>query len=228
MPREMSEEAGLEVRMTPQALAGILQARSQEIDSEAHDLWMELAESSNGKRQFHMYFRPSADAGPDDVIHSHEGISLVIPAQSVDLLTGGPTVFLTSTVVEAGFGLDDDDDDFEALDVMPSSPAVAAAGEMEPLADLTGDVAQRVMQILEKQINPSIAVHGGRADLVSVEDETAVLRLSGGCQGCGLASVTLSQGIEVAITDAVPEITKVVDATDHSAGANPFYDSSKK
>jgi Fe/S biogenesis protein NfuA len=89
-------------------------------------------------------------------------------------------------------------------------------------------VAQRVLSVLEQQINPSIAAHGGRADLVAIEEETAYLRLSGGCAGCGMAAVTLSQGIEVAIFDAVPEITSVVDVTDHAAGANPYYEAAKK
>jgi Fe/S biogenesis protein NfuA len=63
---------------------------------------------------------------------------------------------------------------------------------------------------------------------VAVEDDTAYLRLSGGCQGCGMASVTLSQGIEVVIKESVPEITKVVDVTDHASGANPYFESAKK
>ena len=82
--------------------------------------------------------------------------------------------------------------------------------------------------MLEEQINPAIASHGGRADLVAVEDWIAYLRLSGGCQGCGMASVTLSQGIEVAILDAIPEITEVVDVTDHASGDNPYYEAAKK
>ena len=97
-----------------------------------------------------------------------------------------------------------------------------------PPPDLSGDVAQRVLQVLDQQVNPAIAAHGGRADLVAVEDDVAYLRLSGGCAGCGLAAVTLSQGIEVAIFDAVPEVTRVVDVTDHAAGANPFYEPAKK
>jgi Fe/S biogenesis protein NfuA len=97
-----------------------------------------------------------------------------------------------------------------------------------PAGDLSGEVAQRVLQVLDQQINPAIAAHGGRADLVAVEEGVAYLRLGGGCQGCGLAAVTLSQGIEVAILDAVPEITKVVDVTDHASGANPYFESAKK
>jgi Fe/S biogenesis protein NfuA len=89
-------------------------------------------------------------------------------------------------------------------------------------------VAQRVLQVLEQQINPSIAAHGGRADLVAVEAGSAYLRLSGGCAGCGMAAVTLNQGIEVALRESVPEISRVIDVTDHAAGTNPYYEAAKK
>jgi Fe/S biogenesis protein NfuA len=110
----------------------------------------------------------------------------------------------------------------------PPRPAGASPGMAGPPVDLTGDVAQRVMQVLEQQINPSIAAHGGRADLVAVEGDAAYLRLSGGCAGCGMAAVTLSQGIEVALRESVTEITRVIDVTDHAAGTNPYYEAAKK
>jgi Fe/S biogenesis protein NfuA len=97
-----------------------------------------------------------------------------------------------------------------------------------PEADLSGEIPQRVIQVLEEQINPAIASHGGYAELVAVEDSIAYLRMGGGCQGCGMAAVTLSQGIEVAILDLVPEITEVIDVTDHASGANPYYEAAKK
>ena len=107
--------------------------------------------------------------------------------------------------------------------IVALSPAMAG-----PPVDLSGDVAQRIVQVLEQQINPSIAAHGGHADLVAVEDDAAYLRLSGGCAGCGMAAVTLSQGIEVALRESVPEITRVIDVTDHAAGTNPYYEKAKK
>jgi len=102
----------------------------------------------------------------------------------------------------------------------PAPPTAAA----EAPKDLSGPVAQRVLQVLNEQVNPAIAAHGGRADLVAVEEPVAYLHLSGGCQGCGMAAVTLRQGIEAMIIDAVPEITEVVDVTDHARGTNPYYE----
>ena len=84
-------------------------------------------------------------------------------------------------------------------------------------------VAQRVQETLDKQVNPGVASHGGHVALTKVEGDAAYVRLGGGCQGCGAADVTLRQGIEEAITRAVPEIRRVLDATDHAAGTNPYY-----
>ncbi len=106
---------------------------------------------------------------------------------------------------------------------IPESPADGAT-----FGDLEGDVARRVAAVLAEEVNPAIAGHGGYAELVGVEGETAYLRMGGGCQGCGLARVTLSEGIEVAIKEAVPEIASVVDVTDHASGKNPYYEAAKK
>jgi Fe/S biogenesis protein NfuA len=85
-----------------------------------------------------------------------------------------------------------------------------------------------VQQLLDQRINPAIAAHGGMAQLVAVEDGTAYVRLAGGCQGCGMATVTVSQGIEAAITGALPEIIRVVDVTDHASGTNPYFEAAAK
>lgn len=88
-------------------------------------------------------------------------------------------------------------------------------------------VAKAVQEVLDTQINPSVAMHGGYVELLDVKDDTAFISLGGGCQGCGMADVTLKQGIEVAITGAVPEIHQVLDSTDHAAGDNPYYQPEK-
>ena len=87
--------------------------------------------------------------------------------------------------------------------------------------------AQVILQLLEERINPSVASHGGHISLVDVTEDTAYIRLEGGCQGCGMANVTLKQGIEVEIRRAVPKITTVLDTTDHAGGSNPYYEPGK-
>lgn len=84
-------------------------------------------------------------------------------------------------------------------------------------------VAARVQKVLTERVNPGIASHGGYVTLLGVEDGVAYLSLGGGCQGCGLANVTIKQGVETLLAELVPEIHTVVDQTDHASGTNPYY-----
>jgi len=86
-----------------------------------------------------------------------------------------------------------------------------------------GDLVSRVQTVLEEKINPSVAGHGGRVSLIDLRDKTVFLQLEGGCQGCGMADVTLKQGIEVMIKESCPEIEEIYDVTDHANGKNPYY-----
>ena len=89
-------------------------------------------------------------------------------------------------------------------------------------------LAMQIQHLFDTSINPGIAAHGGYVDLLGIEGKVAYIQLGGGCQGCGLADVTLKQGIAVAIKEAVPEIEEVADATDHASGENPYFQPSKK
>jgi Fe/S biogenesis protein NfuA len=89
-------------------------------------------------------------------------------------------------------------------------------------------VAARIQEVLDRQINPSVAAHGGFVDLLEVRGGSAYVQLGGGCQGCAQVDVTLRQGIEVAIKAAVPQIVEVIDVTDHAAGTNPYFQPAKK
>lgn len=85
------------------------------------------------------------------------------------------------------------------------------------------ETAMQVQTVIDTQINPGVASHGGWVELLEVKDGVAYVRLGGGCQGCGMADVTLKQGIEALIRENVPVITAVLDATDHASGTNPYY-----
>ena len=86
-----------------------------------------------------------------------------------------------------------------------------------------GTLAEKVVPVIENQINPQVAGHGGSVRLIDVKDTKIYVQLGGGCQGCGMARQTLKNGIEVMIKEAVPEVTEVIDVTDHSGGDNPYY-----
>jgi Fe/S biogenesis protein NfuA len=103
----------------------------------------------------------------------------------------------------------------------------AAAGNGEGGGGLPtpqGPLAERVREVLESQVNPGIAAHGGSIALVDVKDTEIYLEMSGGCQGCAMSRLTLRQGVERMLRQAVPEITAVHDITDHAGGSNPYYE----
>jgi len=104
----------------------------------------------------------------------------------------------------------------------PTARAAALAAAEVPSFE-GGELADRISHILQYEINPRIASHGGAVELVDVDDGTLYVRMSGGCQGCSASAATLRMGVERMVRDAVPEISTVVDVTDHSAGTNPYF-----
>ena len=89
------------------------------------------------------------------------------------------------------------------------------------------DLKSKVQDLVDTSINPAIAAHGGWVELLDVKDSVVYLQMGGGCQGCGAADITLKAGIERLIKEEIPEITEVLDTTDHAAGENPFYTAGK-
>ncbi|MGD8922632.1 MAG: NifU family protein [Candidatus Zixiibacteriota bacterium] len=84
-------------------------------------------------------------------------------------------------------------------------------------------IKERVEALLAKEINPYVSGHGGRIDVVDVKGSKVYVHLQGGCQGCASANITLKRGVEEVIFGNIPEVTEVIDVTDHSAGTNPYY-----
>lgn len=195
--------------ITDAAREKVMEVRANEPDPDALALWLEVSGLSGNSYTYDMYFRRLDEAGADDAVQPHDDLPVVVPAESVDKIRGA-----TLDLSGGGMVLDN-----------PNTPSPTMGG---PKGDVSGPVAQKVIQVLDQQVNPSIAAHGGHAELVAVEDDVAYLRLGGGCVGCGMASVTLTQGIEVAIFEAVPEIHSVIDVTDHASGTNPYYEAAKK
>jgi Fe/S biogenesis protein NfuA len=204
------------VTLTPEAHKIVRDAIGQEPDPGSLALWLEVRGVQAGVFVYDLYFQATSDADEGDARHVQEELEIIVPATSVDRLRGARLEWSE----EGGGGL---------VLVNPNSPTPEEAAPGVPpevlAAGISGPLAQRVVAVLEQAVNPSIASHGGRADLVALNEEegTAYLRLSGGCQGCAMSQMTLRQGIETALLEEVPELTRVVDVTDHGGGENPFY-----
>ena len=187
----------------------------QEAEPERQAMWLEVTGTSGNQWTCSIALKPLDAAAPYDAVVRQRDLAIVVPERDFDKVRGATIDWLDDPFGAGGLRVDN-----------PNTPSPAIGAP--PPADLSGDVPQRVIQVLDQQVNPTIAAHGGRAELVAVEQGTAYLRLGGGCQGCAMATVTLSQGIETAILQAVPEITSVVDVTDHQTGTNPYFEAAKK
>ena len=204
------------VTLTPEAHKIVREAIGQEPDPGTLALWLEVRGVQEGSFVYDLYFQAISDADEGDTRHVQDELEVIVPEASVDRLRGARLEWSE----EGGGGL---------VLVNPNTPTVEEANPSVPpeilAAGIDGLLARRVVAVLEQAVNPSIASHGGRADLVALneEDGTAYLRLSGGCQGCAMSQMTLRQGIETTLLEEVPELTKVLDVTDHGSGDNPFY-----
>jgi len=133
-----------------------------------------------------------------DLAYEADGLTVVVdPESAADL--AGATIELDPTMTGGGLRVDNPNE-----------------GWRDPLA-------RAVQEVLDRQINPGVGSHGGMVSLVDVRDGTAYMRFGGGCQGCAAVDVTLKQGVETAVRAAVPQISAIVDVTDHDAGENPYY-----
>jgi NFU1 iron-sulfur cluster scaffold homolog, mitochondrial len=109
----------------------------------------------------------------------------------------------------------------EESEAVSPAPGWSGSHDDDTLFEVVGD-------LFEREINPSVAQHGGHVELIDVQDATVILRMQGGCQGCGMASVTLRQGIEGSLRRVLPGLQGIVDITDHEAGTNPYFEAEKR
>lgn len=148
------------------------------------------------------------EVSEEDVVFDGGGFRVAVDPDSASLLEGS-TVEWIETLNETGFKVE--------------NPNLSPIGSKP----LEGPLAERVQTVIQERINPAVASHGGEIGLVEVRESVAYIRMSGGCQGCGMARVTLKQGVERMLKEAVPEIQAVEDVTDHAAGSNPYFQSAK-
>jgi len=161
-------------------------------------LRVEITGRSKDGFQYDLQFIEKKDSKEGDIEVVVEGMVVFVDPKSAKYLEG-TTLDYQETLMGGGFSFEN------------------------PNPLWMDEISKAVAEIIETEVNPAVASHGGHVELMGVEDGKAVIVFGGGCQGCGMADVTLKQGVESMIKDHVPSIDEVIDATDHAAGTNPFY-----
>ena len=183
--------------VTPDARAKIDSVRSSNDFLDAL-LRVKVAGRSGPRMQYEIALEDPRDRTDGDLAVDLDGLTVIVDPDSADQLAGS-TIDLDATVTGGGLRIDNPNE-----------------GWRDPLA-------RAVQAVLDTRINPGVGGHGGMVSLIEVRDGKAYMRFGGGCQGCAAVDVTLRAGVEAALREAVPEISAVVDVTDHAAGENPYY-----
>ena len=194
--------------VTDPARDKILELRAQEDDPETLGLRIEVTGVQGVEYTYDLTFDPvaEADEAAGDVVEAQGELTVIIPGDSVDPLRGA-TLDLPTTG-QQGLVLRN-----------PNRPDPLSGAHLE----LTGSTEDKVRQLLDGQINPALAMHGGYSALERVEGDVVYVTMGGGCQGCAVSAMTLREGIARSIKEAIPEVTDVIDTTDHAMGENPYY-----
>lgn len=197
------------ITVTEAAKTQIL-AALQEQAPERNALRLEAKTNGTAEFSYGMKLINSADKDAEDMVVDAEGLELVIDSKSAQNLKGA-TLDYEEGLVRSGFKFDN-----------PNKPETPRLGD-GPRPDLTGPLAEKVQMLLDTELNPAVAAHGGIIHLVGVRENKVYLGFGGGCHGCGMVDVTLKQGVEARIREVIPEIEEIIDSTDHSQGTNPYY-----
>jgi Fe/S biogenesis protein NfuA len=207
---ESSSTSEYVLAVAPEALEHVLGIRDTEEDPGAIGLRVEIKGVKGTDYDYDLGWATIAELDAEDDLSVQGGLSVVVAANNIENMRGA-VLDVPRSAGQGGFVIKN-----------PNRPAPVNPLDGRDIV-LTGEIPDKVTQLLEEVINPGLAQHGGFAALVGVEDTTVFLTMGGGCQGCAMSAATLRDGITTSIHEAIPEVTEVIDVTDHNAGDNPFY-----
>jgi Fe/S biogenesis protein NfuA len=193
------------VEITPVALEELVRLRDEEPEGDKLGLRLEIASGPGEDFRYDLSFDEYLTAAFTDEVRTHGTLKVIIPAVDVDSLRGA-TLDHTAT---------------QGLVIRnPNRPPVPV------VEGLTNDdeLSAQIEAMVSGEVNPALAVHGGFVTYVGHDGEgTAYLTMGGGCHGCSMSKMTMLEGVQTMLSEAIPEITRVRDLTDHSTGQNPYY-----
>jgi Fe/S biogenesis protein NfuA len=193
------------VEITDAALAQLLELRDEEPDADKLGLRLAIASEPGEEFRYDLSFDEYLTAGLTDEVRTHGGLKVIIPGPDVDLMQGA-TLDLTES---QGLVIRNPN--------RPSAPSVEGLTNDDPLS-------AEIEAMVATEVNPALAAHGGFVTYVGHDGEgTAYLTMGGGCHGCSMSKMTMLDGVQTMLADAIDGVERVKDLTDHSTGENPFY-----
>ncbi len=193
------------ITITPEALDQLRELRDAETDGEKLGLRLAVASSPGEEFRYDLSFEEFLTAAFTDEVRTHDGMKVIIPGEDVELLSDA-TLDYTSA---------------QGLVIRnPNQPAVPS------VEGLTNDdeLSAEVEALVASEVNPALAAHGGFVTYVGHDGEgTAFLTMGGGCHGCSMSKMTMLDGVQTMLVDAIETIERVKDLTDHTTGESPYY-----
>ncbi len=193
------------ITITPEALEQLFELRDDEAESKKLGLRLAIASGPGEDFRYDLSFEEFLKAAFTDEVRTHDGMKLIIPGDDVELLMGA-TLDYTST---------------QGLVIRnPNRPPAPS------IEGLTGDdaLSAEVEALVAAEVNPALAAHGGFVTYVGHDGGgTAYLTMGGGCHGCSMSKMTMLDGVQTMLVEAIEGIERVKDLTDHETGENPFY-----
>jgi Fe/S biogenesis protein NfuA len=193
------------VTVTPEALEHLTELRDEEADGEQLGLRLGLASAPGEDFKYDLSFEEFLKAAFEDEVRTHEGLKIIIPGNDVAVMTGAT---LDYTVTQG---------------LVIRNPNKPEAPSIEGLTN-DDELSAEIEALVSGEVNPALAAHGGFVTYVGHDSEgTAFLTMGGGCHGCSMSKMTMLDGVQTMLVDALPAIERVKDLTDHATGSNPFY-----
>jgi Fe/S biogenesis protein NfuA len=194
----------LVVALTPRAVERLKELRDEEPEGDRLGLRIEILGDEGTDFTYDLSFQIVTKSDLTDVIRNHDGLRVIIPARDTQNLEGATL-------------------DFEPDGLVMRNPNRPKPFRLDGLKH-DDELSAEISVIIDTDINPALAAHGGFITYVGHDDEgKAFVTMGGGCHGCAMSRMTMLQGVQQAIKDAVPAVERVIDVTDHSTGENPFY-----
>lgn len=193
------------VTITDDALAKLLELRAEEPDADQLGLRLEIMSAPGEDFRYDLSFDEYLNAAFTDEVRTVNGLKVVVPQSSMELLQGATLDYTDSQ----GLVIRNPN--------RPASPSVEG---------LTSDdeLSAEIETLVTSEVNPALAAHGGFVTYVGHDGEgTVYMTMGGGCHGCSMSKLTMLDGVQTMLSEQIPAVQKVKDLTDHSTGENPYY-----